>query len=131
MIPLIISGVASVANTVLENWNRASEARAAAQVQPRVDFDSLMKSKSVAGAAGVTQAQTAAPAGALMRQLLQTPEVSSALNGRNLPGTSIQIGAGGEVSLHFADGHTQAVKVSPQTQALALQARTAISNAQG
>ena len=116
----------------MDNWNRANESRAAARVQSRVDFDSLLKNKTLSGAVVVMPSQFTGTAGVLTRQLLQTPEIQAALNGQNLPdGAGLQIAADGTVSLSLADGRTQTLSVNPETRVLAVQVRAALTGAQG
>ena len=128
MAPIIISGITSLASNILENWNKASQAQRAAQQAPRVEFDSLMKTRSLSGAFVVQPSQLDNTTGALMQQLLSAPEVTSMLAGQNLPpGTNLEIGADGSLALHSANGFTQSLQLRPETQMLAANVRASMA----
>jgi hypothetical protein len=119
MAPLIISAVTSMASTLLDKWNQTNQAPALAQ-QPGVEFDSLLKTRSLSGALGVQPTQFSEASGALVQQLLEAPEVSAALAGQNLPpGSKLEFGADGGISLRSPDGYAQAIDLRPGTRLLA------------
>ncbi len=127
MAPLIISAVTSMASNLLDKWNQANQTPALPQ-QPGVEFDSLLKTRSLSGALGVQPTQFSPATGALMQQLLETPEVSAALAGQNLPpGSKLEFGADGGISLRSADGYTQALNLLPATRVLAANIRTSMA----
>ena len=129
MAPFLISGITSLASTVLDNLTQAREARPPAPSQaPQVDFDSLMKTRTLSGALAVQPSQMGPVSGALMQQLMNSPEVSSAVAGQNLPpGSQLQIGADGSVSLRSAAGYAQEIDLRPETRVLAANVRAAMN----
>ncbi|HEX4666337.1 MAG TPA: hypothetical protein VH207_07040 [Chthoniobacterales bacterium] len=119
MAPLIISAVTSMASTLLDKLDQANQAPPLAQ-QPRVEFDSLLKTRSLSGALGVQPAQLSEASGALMQQLLEAPEVSAALVGQNLPpGSKLEVGADGGILLRSPGGYAQPIDLHPGTRVLA------------
>ncbi len=131
MVPLIIPAVTSVANTILDNWNQVTQTPPAVQQQPRVEFDSLLKMRSLSGAPGVQPTQFSDVTGALMKQLLEAPEVASALGGQNLPpGSKLEFGADGGLSLRSADGFMQPLNLSPETRILAANVHASMTGGQ-
>jgi hypothetical protein len=118
MAPLIISGIGSLAGTLLDNLNQANAAQPFEQAQPGVQFDSLLKN-CIAGALGVQPLQAGDASAPLMQQILQAPEVTGALNGQNLPpGSQLEFGADGNLALKFPGGYTEPLALSPQTRML-------------
>ncbi|HEY2801373.1 MAG TPA: hypothetical protein VGI85_12315 [Chthoniobacterales bacterium] len=132
MAPLIISGITSLASSILDKWTYPSEVAAAAQQQPRVPFDSLMKTRSLSGAVTVQPSQLSDVSSTLMQQLMRTPEIASALNGQNLPpGSQLEFSADGGVALRRADGFVQSLHLSPAARILAADVRATMAGAQG
>jgi hypothetical protein len=131
MVPLIIPAVTSVANTLLDNWNQVTQPPPAAQQQPRVEFDSLLKMRSLSGARGLQPAQFGDVTGALMNQLLEAPEVASALGGQNLPpGSKLEFGPDGGLRLRSPNGYAQPLNLSPETRALAANVHASMTGGQ-
>ena len=130
MAPLIISGVASLANTVLDKVHRAKEPHAAAPATGKVEFDSLLKNApSLSGAPTIVPSQMSTASAALMRNLLQTSEVTAALNGQQLPvGSELQFANDGGLAIRHANGWTQPICLAPETQALARQVRESLAS---
>jgi hypothetical protein len=127
MAPLIISAVTSMASTLLDKWNHVNQTPAA-QPQPGMEFDSLLKTRSLSGAVGVQPTQFNGVTGALMQQFMAAPEVSAALAGQNLPpGSKLEFGADGGVSLRTADGSMQPLQLLPATRVLAANIRASMT----
>lgn len=132
MVPLLISGITSLASTILDKWTHPNEIVPAAQQKPQVPFDSLMKTRSLSGAVMVQPSQLSDVSSTLMQQLISTPEIASALNGQNLPpGSQLEFGTDGGVALRRADGFAQSLNLSPSTRILAADLRATMSGAQG
>lgn len=130
MAPLLISAVTSMASSIIDKWNQTNEAPAL-QEMPRVAFDSILKTRSLAGASLVQAPQPTAVTDALMQQLVSSPEVASALNGQNLPpGSQLEFATDGGLSLRLPNGYTQALNLRPETQMLAAQVRASMAGAQ-
>ena len=108
-----------MAGTLLDKWNQTNQSAALAQ-QPGIEFDSLLKTRSLSGALGVQPTQLSEASGALMQQLLRTSEVSAALGGQNLPpGSKLEFGADGGIFVRSADGYARAIDLRPGTRLLA------------
>jgi hypothetical protein len=132
MAPFLIPAISSLASTVLDNLTQAKEARpAASQQAPQIEFDSLMKTRTLSGALAVQPSDLGSVSAPLMQQLVNSPEVSSALAGQNLPpGSQLEISAEGNVSLRSASGYTQQINLRPETQVLAANVRAAMNSDQ-
>jgi hypothetical protein len=131
MAPFIISGISSLASTLLDTSNQANTAQPLAPSQPGLDFDSLLKS-CVAGALGLQPLQAGNATGPLMQQILQAPEVAGALNGQNLPpGSQLDFGADGNLALKLPGGYTQPLALSAQTRMLVAGLRNSMTGAPG
>ena len=131
MAPFIISGITSLANSVLDHLNQTNEIPAA-QSQSPVKFDSLLNVSSLAGAllAPVSPANdTTAP---LMQQVMSSPEVAVALNRQNLPsGSALEFGADGGLAVRLPSGYTQPLALRPETRMLVAELRASMAGAQG
>ena len=131
MVPLIISGISSLASTILDKCIQPNEIAPAAQQQPQIPFDSLMKTRSLSGAVVVQPSQLGDVSSTLMQQLMSTPEIASALNGQNLPpGSQLELSADGGVALRRNDGFVQPLNLSPAARILAADVRATVAGGQ-
>ncbi|MGH7938414.1 MAG: hypothetical protein ACREFG_07900 [Chthoniobacterales bacterium] len=131
MVPLIISGITSLASTILDKCAQPNEIAPAAQQQPQVPFDSLMKTRSLSGAVMVQPSQLGDVSSTLLQQLMSTPEIASALNGQNLPpGSQLELSADGGVALRRTDGFVQPLNLSPAARILAADVRATMAGGQ-
>lgn len=132
MAPFIISGITSLANSVLDHWNQTNESPAAAQSQSPVKFDSLLKVSDLAGALLAPVAPVSDTTGPLMQQVMSSPEVAVALNRQNLPsGSALEFGADGGLAVRLPSGYTQPLALRPETRMLVAELRASMAGAQG
>jgi hypothetical protein len=124
MAPFIISGITSLAGTLLDNLNQTSATPPFQTAQPRVDFDSLLQACNIPGILGVQPLQSSDATAPLMQQILQAPELAGAINGQNLPpGSQLEFGADGNVALKLPGGSVQPLALSPETRMLVAEMR--------
>ena len=128
MAPLLIPAVASLADTVLQTFNRTPNAQAATQSQ-QVDFQALLE-KTASTLASRLAAQPAQPltADAVKQRIGNLQEVQSALAG-SLPGqqTTFAISADGQLSRVLPNGAKETLVLSSQSQALVQQLAASIN----
>jgi hypothetical protein len=128
MAPFIISGISSVANTLLDRLNQSGEVSATTQTQSQTEFDPLLKASRLAGAVISAVAPTNNPTEPLMQQIISAPEVAVALNGQNLPsGSNLEFGADGGLSVRLPSGYTQALALRPETRMLVAQLHSSMA----
>lgn len=119
MAPLLVSGIASLADTVLQTWNRAQDAKAAAATaQKPVDFQALLE-KTAASAVAKIVSQPTKPMTpeAVQLKLGGLSEVQDAFNG-SLPGQpmTFAISNDGELSRVLPNGGRETIVLSSQSQ---------------
>jgi hypothetical protein len=132
MAPLIISGISSVANTLLDRCNQTNEINATTPAQSQTEFDPLLKASRLAGALISAVAPAADPTAPLMQQIMSAPEVAVVLNGQNLPsGSNLEFGADGGLAVRLPSGYTQPLALRPETRMLVAQLQSSMATQQG
>jgi hypothetical protein len=132
MAPLFISGITSVANTILDRRNQTGEIPGATQSQSKTEFDPLLKASNVAGALLGLVSPVSDTTGPLMQQIMSAPEVAVALNGQNLPpGSNLQFGADGGLAIRLPSGYTEPLALQPETRMLVADLHASMAGAQG
>src|SRR5262249_2889639 len=130
MAPLIISGITSAANNILDRWNRIDETPALAQ--SHAEFDPLLKASNLAGALIGLVAPVNDTTGPLMQQIMSAPEVAVVLNGQNLPpGSNLQFGADGGFAVRLPSGYPQPLAIRPETRMLVADLSATMTGSQG
>ena len=114
MTPLLVSGIASVANHLIDTWSGVSQRKLAVE---QAQFEGAMKKAMAAGAAANTPAGRAAQ---LQARVLEAPEVQSAVSAQDpAQPASLQISQDGKLWLQPADGRAaREVFVAPETREL-------------
>lgn len=118
MIPLLISGIASVASSAIDAWSNASQQRVAVE---QAKFDSAFnRAMSFSPTSGATQAANNAPS--LENQLRNAPEIRGVLAAQDptRPAT-LQVSAEGRVWVNVPGNQPTELTVSPATRDLARQ----------
>ena len=128
MAPILINAAASLAGNVIDSISEhlskphgVHKGKGVKGAEQTFD-EELAQTQSAAATSTVATAPVTAPLdtqGALMNQLLGTPEVATALAGAN-PAQPVQVEmtASGTVALRSSGGQVQTLKVSDATRAL-------------
>ena len=128
----MISGISSVASTLLDRCTQTSEISPANQTQPQTEFDPLLKVSRLAGSLISAVTPPVDTTGPLVQQIMSAPEVSVVLNGQNLPpGSNLEFGADGGLAVRLGSGYTQPLALRPETRMLVAQLHSSMAAAQG
>ncbi len=128
MIPLLATGVLSLAGNAIDNWNTAganakAAAAAKAQAAQQAQFDPLLLQANalLASQPSGPQAnlQTSAVISSIAGRLLQAPQVQGALANRGMRQANLGIAADGSVTMKLAGGFSEGLVLDPATQSLA------------
>ncbi len=131
MAPILATGLASLADTVLQNLTRRPQATAPTQNQ--VDFQAMLD-KTASSLAAQVNARLATPltADASKQRLEALPEVQAALAG-TLPGQQMtfSISSDGQLSRVLPNGAKETLVLDAQSKALVQQLASAVNQGGG
>jgi hypothetical protein len=116
MYPLLVSGIASVATNLIDNWSRASERKAETEfVKFQEVLDRVVGPAKKAGASGVGKAVNPLEAriAELRAALLDSPEVRGLVEtGDPTKPAALQLGADGQLVVQTPNGWPRTLALS-------------------
>ena len=130
MVPLLIPAVASLADTVLQNFHRTPNVQAVAQTQ--VDFQALLEKTASDLATRLASQTQPLTAEAVKQRLGNLPEVQAAFAGV-LPGQQVTfaISAEGQLSRIMPNGAKEMIVLSSQSETLVRQFAASVNPGSG